>query len=151
MDDDLAAPALLPMLPQKDPLPGAEGEPPAEDRDAEGGGGEGRLDVRGHVVGSFDGVGEERVVRRHQPLEPGVEVAARGRVGVLLDGEAGRRVPDEERAQPLVGAALPDHRGDPVGDLVEPRAGDVDGEGADHGVGRIIALDGATARVANKT
>ena len=44
--------ALGPVLPELDGLPGAEQQPPAAERQGEGGAGEGRADVGGHVIGA---------------------------------------------------------------------------------------------------
>ena len=41
-----------PVLPEIDGLPGAEQQPPSSERQGEGGAGEGRADVGGHVIGA---------------------------------------------------------------------------------------------------
>src|SRR6185369_3856314 len=78
------------VLPEVDPLPGAETEVAVQDGDGERGGGEGRLDVRGHVVRPFGSVGVEGIALGDEAVEPGLQVAAGRRVGVLLDGQARR-------------------------------------------------------------
>ena len=70
------------VLPEEDPLPGAEGEAAVQDGDSERGRGQRRTDVRRHVVGPFFGVGVERVTLGSQTGEPVFEIAARFGISV---------------------------------------------------------------------
>lgn len=116
------------VFPQINALPGAEGEVAAHDGDGDAGGGQCGLDVRGHVVGAFAGVGVERVVLGDEAAEPGFEVAFRAGVGVLLDDETGRGVADEDGAEAGVDLGGTDDGTDLAGELVEALAAGFDGE-----------------------
>src|SRR5690606_3265650 len=98
VNDDATPVRGAAMLPQVDPLPGAEREPPVEYRDRERGGGEDRLDVGRHVVRPLRRMREVAVALRHEAVEPLLEVMARARIGVFLNGEAGGGVADEDGA-----------------------------------------------------
>ena len=52
MQTQLAMLGPGPVLPEIDGLPGAEQQPPSSERQGEGGAGEGRADVGGHVIGA---------------------------------------------------------------------------------------------------
>ena len=52
MQAQLSMLALGPVLPELDGLPGAEQQPPAAERQGEGGAGEGRAYLGGHVIGA---------------------------------------------------------------------------------------------------
>ena len=109
----------------------AEAELPVEERDAERGLGERRLDVRRHVVGPL-GV----VLVAHPWLvavgdkagEEALQVGPHGGIGVLLDDQAGRGVADEDRAQPRPQAGAPDDRRHFRGQRVKPRPRDLHGQ-----------------------
>ena len=53
MQTQLAMLAPGPVLPEIDRLPGAEQQPPSSERQGEGGAGEGRADMGGHVIGAL--------------------------------------------------------------------------------------------------
>ncbi len=100
MHHELARPASVAVLPDIDALPGPECEAAGIDGDGESGGGEGGLDVGGHVVGAFGGVGVERIAFRHETIEPRFKISSGRRVGVLLNGQARGGVANHDRAQP---------------------------------------------------
>ncbi len=54
--------------------------------------------MRWHVVGTFGRVRVERVVFGDQAVQPGLQVAPRRRVGVLLNRQRGRCMAYENRA-----------------------------------------------------
>ena len=56
------------------------------------------------------GMGEQRVILRHQALEPVLQITTRGRVGILLYCQAGRGVLQEQGTQPLLNPRLSDQR-----------------------------------------
>src|SRR6476646_5112231 len=91
--------AAPPVLPEMDPLPGAEREPAMAERDRELGRREGGAHVGRHVVGAFVAMAKERVAVGNEAREEAVEIGANVRVGVLLDHKAGRGVADEQREQ----------------------------------------------------
>jgi len=55
-----------------------------------------------------------------------LEVAADGRIGVFLNEQARRRVPDEHGAQAGARVGMTDHVPDLLGDFGEARAGGFD-------------------------
>ena len=86
------------MLPEIDPLPGAEGERAAGHGEGEVGIGQDRAHVRRHVVGPFVGVLEQAVAIGDEARHEGLEIAAHGRVGVLAQDQRGARVVTEDVA-----------------------------------------------------
>src|SRR6202158_3349849 len=92
VDEEVTMAGEAAVLPEVDPLPAAQAEGAVEERNRQRGGGERRLDVSGHVVRSFLGVGIERIALRYQPVEPALEVAPCRGIGVLLDHQAPRGV-----------------------------------------------------------
>src|ERR1043166_4692191 len=67
-----------------------------------------------------------------QSAKPALEIAARGRRGVLVDAQRGRGVAAEQGQQPRADAAAGDPRGHFAGDLVQarPRGFDVQPRGS---------------------
>src|SRR5262249_14057213 len=127
----LARAAPTAVLPEVDPLPGAEHQAAPDDRDREGDTGEGRLDVRGDVVGTFRRWRVGRVVLGQEALEPGLEIALRRGIGVLLDHEARGGVPHEDGAEALVELGAGHERLHLARDLVQTLAARVDLEQLD--------------------
>jgi uncharacterized protein (DUF952 family) len=80
------------MFPDIDTLPRSKRQSAVLDRQAHVHGGQRRAHVGGHIVHPFDGVGENRVAIRHQPLEEPLEIATHVRIGILLHEERCRRV-----------------------------------------------------------
>ena len=56
--------------------------------------------MRGHIVGAFGTMLEQRVAIGHQAREEPLQIARDFRVGIFLNQKAGRRVPDENGQQP---------------------------------------------------
>ena len=122
-DDHGSAVRCDPVFPDEDSLPGPQLTAPFIDRDAEGGLGQDRADVRGHVVGAFEVVDELRIAVRHEPFGEVFEIPPYGRVGVLADDQRRAGVLDEEIAQSTVDARSADDLLDLPGDLVRPGRG----------------------------
>ena len=76
----------------------------------------------GHVVGAFDGVAVEAIVLGHQANEVLVQVVDDVGVSVLLNGERGRSVLNEDRQQPGGELLIVHPTGDLAADVVEPLA-----------------------------
>ena len=86
-----------PVLPEIDGLPGAEQQPTSSERQGEGGAGEGRADVGGHVIRALVVVAigaqlapaadRSHPLLGHQGLEVGGQIDKHPRVGVLVDRE----------------------------------------------------------------
>src|SRR5258706_3215413 len=98
----LAARAAMAMFPKIHALPGTERELALAHRNRERGRGERGLDVAWHVVRPLGVVRIERIALGHEAVQPALEVALRRRIRVLLDHEARRGVPHENRAQALL-------------------------------------------------
>jgi hypothetical protein len=96
----------LTMFPQVNALPRAERQPPAAQRQAEVHGRECGADVRWHVVRAFEGMSEQRIAVGHEALEKAFEIGAHVRVGVLLNEQRGRRVPQVQRDQTILKTTL---------------------------------------------
>lgn len=118
----------MPVLPEEHALPGAEGAAASCHRDAQGGLGERRSDVRGHVVWPLGGVDEERVPVGNETLEESIEVSLNVGIGVLVDDQRGARVVYEHRAQALGDTGSDNGLLDAVGNLHGASASRVDGE-----------------------
>jgi hypothetical protein len=52
--------------------------------------------MRRHVIGAFLGMGIERVALGYQPIEPAFEICPRRRIGIFLQQQACRRMPNEQ-------------------------------------------------------
>lgn len=89
----------MPVFPEIDTLPGSQHELPFEYRDRQTGRGKGGFDMCRHVICAFEGMGVMRIVFRHQTIQPGLEIMAGGRVGIFLNQQAGRGMPDKQRTQ----------------------------------------------------
>lgn len=86
-----------PVLPEIDGLPGAEQQPPASERQGEGGAGEGRADVGGHVIGTFvvmaigaqiaPAADRSHALLGHEGLQVSGQIDQHPRVSVFVDGE----------------------------------------------------------------
>jgi len=79
--------------------------------------------MRWHVIRSLGGVRVQRIVFFHETVQPVLQVAPRGRVGVLLDREAGRGVLNQHRAQAVPNAGLAYDGLDQIGDQMQPLSG----------------------------
>ena len=101
------------MFEEIDALPGAEGELPAIDGDAEVDAGEDGANVGGHVVRPLKGVTELARVFGNEAFEKVFDVGDHIRVVVLLDGERSGGVAAEESEQCGCARVI----GDPVRDL----------------------------------
>ena len=71
-----------------------------------------------HVVGTLDVVPVGMLARR-QPIERIGQVAQHIGIGILLNGQRGRGVPDEQRQQAVCGPDSPEPLGDVLGDVAE--------------------------------
>jgi len=69
MQGDFPAVGRAPVLEQIDPLPGAQRQPAIPDRDGELHAGQGRAEMRGHVVGAFVRVPISPRLLRRQAVE----------------------------------------------------------------------------------
>src|SRR5437660_197601 len=118
-DDQLAPVWSAAVLPQVDRLPGAKEQLAVADGDRLGGAGEGRADVRGHVVRAFGAVLVVGVLGR-DAIRPALQVALDGRVGVLLDHERCTGVLEEDGAQTSAHGGAGDCPADLGGHVVQP-------------------------------
>jgi len=108
------------MFPKINPLPGPQGEASASDRDAEVHGGQGRPHVRRHVVVALEGVLKQRVAVWNEPREKPFEIAPHLWVGIFLDEQRGRGMPQVKREQAGGETALRHPGCDFPGEFVEP-------------------------------
>jgi hypothetical protein len=116
------------VLENVNPLPGAERHSAIFDRDRELCQRECGADVRRHIVGTFHGVAVQPVVFRRQAAEKSIQVVDHVRIGVLLDGQRGRRVLDEEGQETLTNGLLFQPSRDLTSEFVEPFAARGDGK-----------------------
>ena len=86
------------------------------------------LDVARHIVRPLERVGEMRIVLRHEAVEPRIEIAARGGVGVFHDDEAATRVAAEKRRDPALQPAAREFAGHGRGELVHAGGPGIDAQ-----------------------
>lgn len=136
------------VLPEVDALPGAEHEFAVLIGDRQRGGREHGLDVGGHVVRAFNGVGVNGVVFWHEAIEPLFQIVSCGGVGVLLNQEARRCMLDKYCAQPFGGLLglhmLLERLANHVCDFVQPLIGDLNGFCGDHDSPRCVWVSSAS-------
>ena len=82
-----------------------------------------------HIVGAFERVGEVTIVGRDEAVEPGFEVVARARVGVVHEDEAAAGVWTKDAGDAGADAASAHELGDFARDFVGVRAAVTAGEG----------------------
>src|SRR5690242_8758126 len=87
------------VFPQVNPLPCAERQPAAVNRNGKIHRRQRRADVRRHVVLALGGVNKQRVTIRNQPREKGIQIAPHIRIGVFLDQKRGRSMAQMQRDQ----------------------------------------------------
>ena len=122
-----------PVLPEIDSLPGADQQTPASEGQGEGGAGEGRADVGGHVIRAFVVVAvraqfaptadRSHPLLGHQGLEVGGQIHQHPRVGVLVDSERAAGMFCENRTESLPHFAPRDLGIERLGDVGEAFAG----------------------------
>ncbi len=89
------------MLPQEDPLPGAEVGPTITNRDRQGVRGHDRPNVRRHIVGPLGRVAKNGISVDNQPPEVAFQVTPNTRIGVLTQDQRSTRVVDEDGTETL--------------------------------------------------
>ena len=99
LDDDRPTVRRAAMFPEVDALPGAQAEMAVRHRDAQVHRGQGRPDVRRHVVRSLDGVFEQPIAVGHETIEEALEVRADVGIRVFLNDERRRGVLQVQRAE----------------------------------------------------
>src|SRR5688500_13883243 len=122
MQDDFSLRRTRSMLEKIDALPGAEHELPVHDRNAQVHLGQGRLQMRRHVVGTFVVVLIESRTLRRELIEELLQVATHGRRRVLLDDEGRGSVPAEQRQQSGTYVLLRHPRTHVVGEFMKAAA-----------------------------
>lgn len=95
------------MLPKKEPLPGSEEQRAVCEWDGFGASSESHLDVAGHIVRTFVGVGEVAVVFWYEAVEEAFKVVTGAWVRIFHENEAaaGVSAKDGERAVLQTGLA----------------------------------------------
>ena len=116
------------VLPEEDARPGAEAEAASDEGDDLGRAGERHLDVAGHVVGTFVGVCEVRIVFGHEAVDEAFQITARRRIRVFHDNETAAGVAAKDSHGALVEAGFEERFLDHVGELRRrfTRSGDDD-------------------------
>lgn len=128
-------PAMWPvaMLKQVNSLPRPKRQLTIRDRDRQAYGHHRGFDMRWHIVRSLVGMGQIGHARVrggwNQPLEKRRQIRLNLRIGVLLDQQTGRRMPDEQRQHPGT-LNRPSHL---VSEFVQSLAVCLDGNSGLHG------------------
>ena len=116
--DDGAVVRRRAVFPKIKPLPGAEAQSTACDRNRFTRARQRHLDVAGHVVSAFERVFETWIVLGHEPVKPRLQIVPGRRIGILHDDEAATGMPAEDGEHALLQGALAQHRHTSISDLV---------------------------------
>ena len=108
------------MFPQINALPRAQREASAAQRQAQIHRRQRGADMRGHVIRALAGVGKQRIAVRHETLEKAFEIPAHVRVGVLLDEQRSRGVPQVQRHEAMLEPILGKPGFDLGGEVIKP-------------------------------
>ena len=108
------------MLPEVDTLPGSKGQPPIDNWYHQAGFRQNILYMRRHIVRPLVGVAEIWLVFRNQPVEVGLEVCARGGIGIFIDTETRRGVPEKDITKTAVDRTLANYRRNLRGNFMQP-------------------------------
>src|SRR5256885_7722852 len=98
MDSHAAAMRMMAMFPEVNPLPGAQRQLAAFERDAEIHRGKRRAHVRRHVILAFSRMPENWVAIRRKPRKQTLQVALYFRISILLNEQRRRRVLQMQRS-----------------------------------------------------
>ena len=85
-----------------------------------------------HVVRTFNGVGVQRIVLPHEPIQPRFQITLHVGIGILLNHETGRSVLDEQRAQTLLRSGFMNHPLNFWGELMQTLTCGLDRDCFDH-------------------
>jgi hypothetical protein len=107
------------MLPQVNTLPRAQAQPPLHNRDGNIDPGQSRSNMSRHVILPFHRVHKHGITVPNKVTEKGFKIATNIRVGVLLDQQRSRSVPDLQRNQSVLELVLRNPAGDCIGEFVE--------------------------------
>lgn len=107
----------MPVFPQIDALPGAQGTTAGPDRQCQAYVRQHAPDVRRHVVWSFIRMAEQGVAVGRQPRHEAFEILAHRRICVLRNHQRCARVLQEQMAQPGPDAGVVHGRVDQTGDF----------------------------------
>lgn len=114
--------SIVAVFAQVDSLPGSQGQRSGRHGDQQAGSEHGAFDVRGHIVGAFDGV-DKGLVFRDQAIQGRFHIDANIRVGVFVDCQARRGVLQEHLEHPDSNVLeFRDCRNDLAGNQVETAA-----------------------------
>ena len=106
MQDDVADVGLVAVFAQIDRLPHAQNRFAVRDGDVDGHVRQNRADVGGHIVRALERVGIKRIVPRRDAVEKVFQIGQNVGIGVFLNGQSGRSVPDEHGQQPRLNAGV---------------------------------------------
>jgi len=120
MNHELSPVVAMTVFPEKYPLPGPQGQLATDHGDGEAAGGEGRLDMGGHVIRSFHRMGVQGIAFLDQSAKPVLQIVPGSGVGIFLNDQTGGGVLEKNSAQAFRYRRLPNTGSDFGGDLVEP-------------------------------
>lgn len=80
------------VFPQEDALPRAQLHPATSHGDDFTGAGQSHFNVTGHIIGAFQRVPKIRIIFRHEPIQPTLEIPTSCRIGIFHDHQAATRV-----------------------------------------------------------
>ena len=115
------------MLGKIKPLPGAERQHAIVHRDMERDASEHRLDVGGHIVGSF-GIVHPAGIGRREAIERGDKIALHVGIGILLDHQRRRSVAQKQKERAVLAARIGDEASGLAGELEKTLVAGFDGE-----------------------
>ena len=108
MHHHFTRPCMVPMFPEEYPLPGTQHKFSLLKGYAQMGSSECGLNMSGHIVAPFQGVGIKRVGFWHKAIQPVLKINTSTLIVVFLDQEAGGSMANKQRTQTFKLATIGD-------------------------------------------
>ena len=113
---------MIPMLEEKDPLPGPQSHPAIDNRNDLTTSTQHHANVGGHVIRTFVGVNKVWRVFRNKMIKERMKIRARAGVGIFHDDQARTGVLDENRDGARLDTRIGNNLGNLPGDLISSLA-----------------------------
>ena len=114
------------VLPNIDPLPGAQCQAAASNGNREVHGSKGGTHVSGHVILALSSMHEQWIAITHETGKKTFQIAAHVRVGIFLDEQRGGGMAEVQCDQAVLETAVSDPTGDLVGEFIQTAAAGTD-------------------------
>ena len=108
------------VFPEINALPRAQRQPTMPHRNGEIDRGERSPNMCRHIIGAFNGVNEQAVAIRNEAREKGFQVASHIRIGIFLDEQGSRGVPEVKRDETVLDVVVRKPFGNFTRNFVKP-------------------------------